>query len=535
MSKIVPNDLLHPTEKTIKNWNCSFIAVEGPNILDKLSLEDLEIPYESQYRSRIILKAGEIDQPLIYGFIGKAVTFLMIKVTYDSTNDPYYQYEQEKYNINYYFENDLTLRPLNRLMVMTGSVDEKIPQIYLNNPLDYDVVLDVMHATVDSEYDSVFSGSTASGKPAGLNTEVQFNSNGSFGANSGFTYSGNTVSVPDLFVTDYVISDLIPDIDGIRSLGSATNQWRDLYVSGGTIYFDNIPLYTDGINLIWNGNIINSGGTSGSSGSSGLNGDGGGTDGTSGSSGSSGSSGLNGVGGGTDGTSGSSGSSGLNGVDGTNGSSGTSGVNGSIVSEGFGGNSIKFNLKGWAINSPLTSSSLDSSNPGDIVLETSEPLNYWLGVNQIGFRDDDLNGSNISGWLNTFTESTHRTKGFLRFFNEINSQYYAIYRVTGQTIGFTTGVTWRIIDLEYITHYDNNNFQNITNINKVILSFTESGDDGSGTGETMYIESVDFWSTVPASSTSGGVSGSLAYDLNYFYICVDSNQWRRISVSGLTF
>jgi len=152
VAKIVPNDLLNPTEKTIKNWNCSFIAVEGPNILDKLSLEDLAIPYESQYRSRIVLKAGEVDQPLIYGFIGKAVTFLMIKVTYDSVNDPYYQYEQEKYNITYYFENDPILRPLNRLMIQTGSIDEKIPQIYLNNPLDYDVVLDVMHATSDSEF-----------------------------------------------------------------------------------------------------------------------------------------------------------------------------------------------------------------------------------------------------------------------------------------------------------------------------------------------------------------------------------------------
>lgn len=152
MTKIIPSDLLNPTEKTIKNWNCSFIAVEGPNILDKLSLEDLAIPYESQYRSRVILKANETNQPLIYGFIGNAVTFLMIKVTYDSENDPYYQYEQEKYNITYYFENDPVLRPLNRLMIMTGSAEEKIPQIYLNNPLDYDVVLDVLHATIDTEY-----------------------------------------------------------------------------------------------------------------------------------------------------------------------------------------------------------------------------------------------------------------------------------------------------------------------------------------------------------------------------------------------
>ena len=160
MTTITPNSLLTPTEKTIKNVNCSFIAVEGPNILNKLSLEDLAIPYESQYRSRIILRAGEMDQPLIYGFIGKAVTFLMIKVTYDSTNDPYYNFEQEKYNITYYFQDDPTLRPLNRLMVMTGSIDSKIPQIYLNNPLGYDVVLDVMHATIDTEFNNSDSGLT---------------------------------------------------------------------------------------------------------------------------------------------------------------------------------------------------------------------------------------------------------------------------------------------------------------------------------------------------------------------------------------
>jgi len=152
MAIITPNSLINTTERTIKNWNCSFIAVEGPNIINKLSLEDLAIPYESQYRSRIVLKAGESNK-LLYGFVGKAVTFLMIKVTYDSLKDPYYIYEQIKYNINYYFENDPILRPLNRLLIMTGSSEERIPQIYVTNPLDYDVVLDILHATVDSEFD----------------------------------------------------------------------------------------------------------------------------------------------------------------------------------------------------------------------------------------------------------------------------------------------------------------------------------------------------------------------------------------------
>ncbi len=249
MTKIVPSDLINPTLKTIKNWNCSFIATEGPNILDKLSLEDLAIPYESQYRSRVILEAGVTDKPLIYGFIGASATFLMIKVTYDSENDPYYQYEEENYNITYYFENDPIEKPLGRILVMTGSVEERIPQIYLNNNLGYDVTLDVLHATIDPEY----SGVTSNGFGMENLIDVMF---------SGLT-SGDTL------------------------------QWNGYY-------WTNVTGVTSG----------GGGGTDGTSGSSGTSGVDGQTYGTSGTDGTSGSSGVDGQ---TYGTSGTDGTSGVDG------------------------------------------------------------------------------------------------------------------------------------------------------------------------------------------------------------------------------
>jgi len=236
MTTIVPNDLLNPTEKTIKNWNCSFIAVEGPNVLDKLSLEDLAIPYESQYRSRVVLKAGETDQPLIYGFIGKAVTFLMVKVTYDSENDPYYQYEEEKYNITYYFENDPVLRPLGRLLIMTGSADNKIPQIYFNNPLDYDVILDVLHATIDAEY----SGSTYTGFSMADLSDVLF---------SGLT-SGDTLQYNGFYWTNVTG---VTSGDGGTSGSSGTSGTSGFNVSNPLI---SRVLTSDGTA---NGAIANSG------------------------------------------------------------------------------------------------------------------------------------------------------------------------------------------------------------------------------------------------------------------------------------
>lgn len=248
MTKIVPNDLLKATEKTIKNWNCAFIAVEGPNILDKLSLEDLAIPYESQYRSRIVLKAGEVDQPLIYGFIGKAVTFLMIKVTYDGVNDPYYQYEQENYNITYYFENDPTLRPIGRLMIQTGSADDTIPQIYLNNPLGYDVVLDVLHATTSSDFGT---GTTINYHPKMNITNISSSYTGTtvdeYIRCSGTTDSGTTYTLLLPSATGSGNFLTIKNIaDGIVTISSQDTETIDYSLSSISLILSQVLRLVDG-------------------------------------------------------------------------------------------------------------------------------------------------------------------------------------------------------------------------------------------------------------------------------------------------
>ena len=54
-----------------------------------------------------------------------------------------------------------------------------------------------------------------------------------------------------------VPSDIIPDGDLTRSLGSPTHQWADLYVGNATIYLNNVPLGLDGdLQLTFNGNVI---------------------------------------------------------------------------------------------------------------------------------------------------------------------------------------------------------------------------------------------------------------------------------------
>lgn len=129
--------------RTIKYYGCSLIATNGPNIEGKINLSGVEIPYENQYTSRITLNPESVNQPLMYGFLGNDVTFLMLKITYDET-DPRCQIEEEQF-IEYYFKDSpQEIRYANKLLLLTGNSQHRIPQVYLNNPSQVKVNIDVM-------------------------------------------------------------------------------------------------------------------------------------------------------------------------------------------------------------------------------------------------------------------------------------------------------------------------------------------------------------------------------------------------------
>jgi hypothetical protein len=145
---IQPNKMLSPISRVLKPYMCSMIATEGPNILGKLNLSGLEIAYDSQYVTRITLNPGATDQPLMYGFLGNNVTFLMLKVTYDE-NDPKCIIEENQY-IEYWFkDNPTNIRYIGKMFVLTGNSVKRIPQIFLSNPGTVKVYIDVMMANLE--------------------------------------------------------------------------------------------------------------------------------------------------------------------------------------------------------------------------------------------------------------------------------------------------------------------------------------------------------------------------------------------------
>ena len=145
---IQPNLLLTPTEKLIKPYECSWIVIEGPNMKGKLNLDGLEIRYDSYYLSQVTLNVTAKDQPLMYGFLGNSVTFLMIRAKYMPL-DPNWAVETEQY-IQYYFADDPgQVRTMGQMLMLTGNSTHRIPQIFFNNPSSkYQVYLEVLMANL---------------------------------------------------------------------------------------------------------------------------------------------------------------------------------------------------------------------------------------------------------------------------------------------------------------------------------------------------------------------------------------------------
>lgn len=120
-------------------------------------------------------------------------------------------------------------------------------------------------------------GGNGGGTPGGVNGSIQYNNNGAFGgsglfqidvANSLMTITGNVNA--GYFVGDgsqltnlptsnlaNITGNLIPSANGIYSLGNATNQWKDLWVTSNTIFIDTIPIGLNGnADLTFNGNPL---------------------------------------------------------------------------------------------------------------------------------------------------------------------------------------------------------------------------------------------------------------------------------------
>jgi hypothetical protein len=146
--KIQNNNLLSSASKNIEFYNTCVIAKEGPNMVSKMGLGDLEINYDSVLVTRQTLASQTRDMPIMYGFLGTDITFLLIKPNYGGMN-PQNCSGSTQYLEYYYEDEPLVRRTFTDILVLSGDADHRIPQVYLYNPNSNIVTVDIMAANLD--------------------------------------------------------------------------------------------------------------------------------------------------------------------------------------------------------------------------------------------------------------------------------------------------------------------------------------------------------------------------------------------------
>ena len=133
----------------IKLSNSDFVAIQGSVTMERLLMGDVRIPYNQLIKSRIILKEGQVNYLLNHLGLGDNATFLAMKATYNSKSVN----KEDNYILWNYYDNFSQTYPMAEMMVLTGSPENRIKQLYLTNPnTKYPVVLDVMIANIDDQY-----------------------------------------------------------------------------------------------------------------------------------------------------------------------------------------------------------------------------------------------------------------------------------------------------------------------------------------------------------------------------------------------
>lgn len=143
------SSLFGPSSQYIKVNAGDFVAVNGSNTSEKLSLSDLRMPFKQILKSRIILKPGQANYLLNHLGMGDNATFLLIKATYD----PKSVIQDDNY-VDWSFYDSLgTINQFAQIMLLTGNSTHRVKQIYLTNPnTKYAVSLDVMVSVIDDNY-----------------------------------------------------------------------------------------------------------------------------------------------------------------------------------------------------------------------------------------------------------------------------------------------------------------------------------------------------------------------------------------------
>lgn len=140
----------------IKFQGSDLVSVEGANLLDRLLLNNVIIPFKQILKGRIILKPGQSNYLFNFLGLGDNATFVAFVPKFDIKS----VMEEDNY-VNFVYSTDLIhTYSFKEIMILTGNSTHRIPQLYLSNTNTlYPVVIETIVAVIDDNQ-SFFADTT---------------------------------------------------------------------------------------------------------------------------------------------------------------------------------------------------------------------------------------------------------------------------------------------------------------------------------------------------------------------------------------
>lgn len=143
------NSILGNNNGYIKYQGGNLVAIQGVNVLEKLNLSNVVIPYKQIFKGSFILKPGQVNYLMNHFGLGDNATLVAMTATYDVKS----RFEEDNF-VQYHFStNKHKQYAFAQVVTLTGNSKNRIPHMYLSNPNEkYPVIIDVMVASIDDTY-----------------------------------------------------------------------------------------------------------------------------------------------------------------------------------------------------------------------------------------------------------------------------------------------------------------------------------------------------------------------------------------------
>jgi hypothetical protein len=218
---------------TIKYQGNDLVSIEGANILERLLLGGVSVPYNQILKGRVVLKPGEANYVMNHLGLGSHATFVAMVVKYAAHS----KLEVDNY-ITYSYVGSPTINyPINQILTLSGNSTHRIPHIYLSNPnQNHSVTIDIMVASVDEVVEFSQSGPV-----------ITFSNSVYIGDVNGITQSGtpSTDNSSDFYTTIRIADANVTNIMDL--VHSVFDDIDPVSIADIRVEFNGVPFHNTGI------------------------------------------------------------------------------------------------------------------------------------------------------------------------------------------------------------------------------------------------------------------------------------------------